>query len=191
MAGVPNISPSSWRRRVSGPMIDSSRRGHRGFGHLWIGTAQSGHKCSGFHGLPQRCRVQVPASTDIFILLLMYGYVAKTAENKKFTNDWQSAEPVSSKYGGDRVCVPFATEDGGTLGAHALALLKSLAEYAVASGCCSSSARLRIVLLLVSSMTNCPRPIVQYNHRWYAVLYPPSYHVLRKQGIVPCMVQAA
>ena len=39
---------------------------------------------------------------------------------------------------GDHVFVPFAMEDGGTLGAHAFALLKSLAEYAVARGCFSS-----------------------------------------------------
>ena len=48
----------------------------------------------------------------------------------------------SSKYGGDHVFVPFAMEDGGiTLGAHALALLKQLAELfatAVARGCFSS-----------------------------------------------------
>ena len=66
------------------------------------------------------------------------GYVAKLAEDKKFKADEKSPEPVSSKHGGDHVFVPFAMEDGGTLGAHALALLKMLAEYAVAQGCYSS-----------------------------------------------------
>ena len=37
----------------------------------------------------------------------------------------------ASMYGGDHVFVPFAMEDGGTLGAHAHALLKTLAEHAV------------------------------------------------------------
>ena len=55
------------------------------------------------------------------------GYVAKLAEDKKFKADEKSPEPVSSKHGGDHVFVPFAMEDGGTLGrAHALALLKML-----------------------------------------------------------------
>ena len=58
------------------------------------------------------------------------GYAAKMAEDRKIYNDKKSSHPVSSKYGGDRVFVPFAMEDGGTLGAHALALLKQLAEFA-------------------------------------------------------------
>ena len=58
------------------------------------------------------------------------GYAAKMAEDRKFYNDKKSSHPVSSKYGGDHVLVPFAMEDGrGTLGAHALALLKQLAEF--------------------------------------------------------------
>ena len=60
----------------------------------------------------------------------------------------KSPEPVSSnghqataKHGGDHVfIVPSAMEDGGTLGAHALALLKMLAEYVTVApkGCYSS-----------------------------------------------------
>ena len=43
---------------------------------------------------------------------------------------------------GNHVFVPFAMEDGGTLGAHALALLKQLAEFAVSRGCfCSPDSR--------------------------------------------------
>ena len=43
-------------------------------------------------------------------------------EDRKFytTTIKKSSHPVSSKYGGDHVLVPFAMEDGGTLGAHAL-----------------------------------------------------------------------
>ena len=51
----------------------------------------------------------------------------------------KASTDVSSKHCGDHTLVPFAMEDGGTLGAqHAQALLKSLAEYAVAQGCFSS-----------------------------------------------------
>ena len=61
-------------------------------------------------------------------------YAAKMAEDRKFYNDKKSSHPVSSKYGGGHVFVPFAMEDGGTLGAHALAILKQLAEFA--ERCC-------------------------------------------------------
>ena len=52
------------------------------------------------------------------------GYAAKMPDDRKFyNNDKTSTHPVSSKYGGDHVFVPFAMmEDWGTLGAHALAL---------------------------------------------------------------------
>ena len=62
------------------------------------------------------------------------GHVAKLAEDKKFKADELSSQPVSCKHGGDHVFVPFAMEDGGTLGAHAHALLKTLAEHAVSTG---------------------------------------------------------
>ena len=45
---------------------------------------------------------------------------------------------MSCKHGGDHVLVPFAMEDGGILGAHAQALLKTLAEHAVSDGRYSS-----------------------------------------------------
>ena len=61
------------------------------------------------------------------------------AEDRKFYNDKKSSHPVSSKCGGGLVFVLFAMEDGGTLlGAHALALLKQLAEFAVSRGCLGS-----------------------------------------------------
>ena len=65
---------------------------------------------------------------------LIPGHVAKLAEDKKFKADELSSQPVSCKHGGDHVFVPFAMEDGGTLGAHAHALLKTLAEHAVSAG---------------------------------------------------------
>ena len=59
--------------------------------------------------------------------LIPPGHVAKLAEDKKFKADEMSSQPVSCKHGGDHVFVPFAMmEDGGTLGAHAHALLNRL-----------------------------------------------------------------
>ena len=71
---------------------------------------------------------------------LIPGHVAKLAEDKKFKADEVSSQPVSCKHcGDDHVLVPFAMmEDGGTLGAHAHALLKTLAEHAVSAGHYSS-----------------------------------------------------
>ena len=48
------------------------------------------------------------------------------AEDKKFTADKVSPQPVSCKHGGDHVLVPFAMEDDGTLGAHAQMMMRSL-----------------------------------------------------------------
>ena len=77
------------------------------------------------------------------------GYAAKMAEDRTFYNDKKSSHPVSSNYGGGHVFVPFAMEDGGTLGAHALALLKQLAEFAVSRGCfCSPDSRAPLSLSL-------------------------------------------
>ena len=72
---------------------------------------------------------------------LIPGHVAKLAaeDDKKFKADEMSSQPaVACKHGGDHVFVPFAMEDGGTLGAHAHALLKTLAEHAVSAGRYSS-----------------------------------------------------
>ena len=62
-------------------------------------------------------------------------------DNSLHSLDKKSSHPVFSKYGGDKMFVPFAKEDGGTLGAHALMVLlfKQLAaEFAAARGCFSS-----------------------------------------------------
>jgi hypothetical protein len=62
------------------------------------------------------------------------GYVAKQAEDRKFLADRTSSHPVSAVHGGPHILVPFAIEDGGRLGAHALALLRALATAALAKG---------------------------------------------------------
>ena len=78
-------------------------------------------------------------NTILSVTSLIPGHVAKLAEDKKFkADDEMSSQPVSCKHGGDHVFVPFAMEDGGTLGAHAHALLKTPAEHAVSAGRCSS-----------------------------------------------------
>ena len=62
------------------------------------------------------------------------GYAAKQAEDRKFYADRTSADPVSSIHGGPHVLVPFAMEDGGRLGAHAQALLRTLVVVALDKG---------------------------------------------------------
>ena len=69
---------------------------------------------------------------------LIPGNVAKLAEDKNFKADDVSSQRVSCKHGAWRSCsryrvLPFAMEDGGSLGAHAHALLKTPAEHAAVS----------------------------------------------------------
>jgi hypothetical protein len=59
------------------------------------------------------------------------GYAAKQAEDMKFYVDRTSADPIASIHGGPHVLVPFALEDGGRLGGHAHALLRSFATLVV------------------------------------------------------------
>jgi hypothetical protein len=59
------------------------------------------------------------------------GYAAKLVEDKKFYADKTSYRPVVRIHGGLHTLVPFAVEDGGRLGAHAQAFLRSLVERAV------------------------------------------------------------
>ncbi len=51
----------------------------------------------------------------------------KHAEVRKFYAGRVSTQPIVAIHGGPRVMVPFVMEDGGHLGAHALALLRALA----------------------------------------------------------------
>ncbi len=52
-------------------------------------------------------------------------------EDRKFYADKSSVEPVANVHGGPHTLVPFALEDGGRLGAHAQALLRSFAALAI------------------------------------------------------------
>jgi hypothetical protein len=52
----------------------------------------------------------------------------------KFYAEKASAQPIVAIHGGPHVPVPFAMEDGGRLGAHAIALLRSLAIVALDKG---------------------------------------------------------
>ncbi len=64
----------------------------------------------------------------------MPGYDAKHAKDRKLFADKTYAEPIAAIHGGPHVLVTFAIEDGGRLGAHALALLKALATVALKKG---------------------------------------------------------
>ncbi len=54
----------------------------------------------------------------------IHGNAAKHAEDRKPLVDKSSVELIAAIHGGPHVLVPFAIEDGGRLGAHALAYLK-------------------------------------------------------------------
>ena len=57
---------------------------------------------------------------------------AKQAENRKFLADKTYTQPISMVHGGPHILIPLAIEDGGRLGEHAQALLRSLATTALA-----------------------------------------------------------
>ena len=73
------------------------------------------------------------------------GYAAKLVEDKKFYADKISERPTAKIHGGRHTLVPFAVEDGGKLGAHAQAFLRSLAERAVRQGRRTEGAAPRLV----------------------------------------------
>ena len=58
------------------------------------------------------------------------GLAAAKAEARKFSDDAKSASPV----GGQHRLVPFAVEESGRFGRHALALLRELADRGVKDG---------------------------------------------------------
>ena len=62
------------------------------------------------------------------------GFAARQAEDRKFLADRTSTQPISAVHGGPHILVPFAIEDGGRLGSHAQALLRSLATTALNKG---------------------------------------------------------
>jgi len=61
-------------------------------------------------------------------------YAAKQAQDMKLYVDKTSTQRIAAIHGGPHVLVPFAIEDRGRLGAHALALLRSLAIVALDKG---------------------------------------------------------
>ena len=63
------------------------------------------------------------------------GYAAKQVEDRKLLADRTSTQTIAAAHGGPRVLVPVAIEDGGRLGAHALAPLKALATVALEKSC--------------------------------------------------------
>ncbi len=69
--------------------------------------------------------------TGIQTVVAILGYVAKQAEDRKLLAYTTSVEPIAAIHGGPHVLVPFVIEDGGRLGAHALALLQALAIVAI------------------------------------------------------------
>ena len=62
------------------------------------------------------------------------GYAAKQAEDMKFWADKTSSQPISAAKGGPHILAPFAIEDGCRLGAHAQALMRSLATSPLTKG---------------------------------------------------------
>jgi len=56
------------------------------------------------------------------------GNAAKYSEDSKLLGNRTSTQPIASSHVGPHVLVPFAIEDGGSLGVHAFALLKSLGD---------------------------------------------------------------
>ena len=61
------------------------------------------------------CTIYIPLYRNVILAQAcsIPGYAAKMAEGQKFYNDKKSFHPVSSKYGGGHVFVPFVMEDGG------------------------------------------------------------------------------
>jgi hypothetical protein len=69
------------------------------------------------------------------VTVLVPGYAAKHAKDKKYQADRASTQPIVAIDGGPHILVPFAMKDGGRLGAHALALLMAvLAIFQVPEG---------------------------------------------------------
>ena len=98
---------------------------HSGLGLLWAGQAP-GDWCCCLYSLWKHHPVEDQHHPGIWCCQV---------GGRQEVQSWWEVSGAGVEHGGDHVFVPFAMEDGGTLGAHALALLKMLAEYAVAQGC--------------------------------------------------------
>jgi hypothetical protein len=88
----------------------------------------------GRHLVIDAVMTKVYMNTVLEKVATIHGFAAKQAEDRKFLADKMSTQPISVVHGGPHVLVPFAIEDGGRLGAHAQALLRSLATAALAKG---------------------------------------------------------
>ena len=60
------------------------------------------------------------------------GYATKQAEDRKCLADCTSSHSIAAPHGGPHVLVPFAIEDGGSIGVHVHELLKALAVTTLA-----------------------------------------------------------
>jgi hypothetical protein len=102
------------------------------------------------------------------------GFVAKQAEDRKFYAYKSSTDPVASINGGPHVLVPFSLEDGGRLGAHAQALLRSFATIATEKG-------RRPPLSYRDSSAPAPTLVSLWAHRWQQRLSTWMHLALSKQ----------
>ncbi len=102
------------------------------------------------------------------------GYDAKQAEDMKFYADKSSAQPVASIHGGPHVLVTFAQEDGGRLGAHAQALLRSFAILAIEKG-------RRPPLAYRDTSSSAPTLASLWVHRWQQRLSTCMHLALSKE----------
>ena len=88
----------------------------------------------GHHLVIDASATTVFRNTVLGLVASIPGYAAAEREASKFTADQAAQTPISRCWGGRHTLVPFAVEEGGRMGAHALALLRQLAERGVASG---------------------------------------------------------
>jgi hypothetical protein len=88
----------------------------------------------GRHLLPDGVVTTVYRNTRLRETTEVPGYAAKLVEDRKFYAEKTSERHVARIHGGLHTLIPFAVEDGGRLGAHAQAFLRTLAERAVRQG---------------------------------------------------------
>ncbi len=88
----------------------------------------------GRHLVIDAVMITVYKSTVLEKVATVPGYAAKHAEDTKFLADRTSSQPISAVNGGPHIQVPFAIEDGGRLGAHAQALLRTMWTVALTKG---------------------------------------------------------
>jgi hypothetical protein len=88
----------------------------------------------GRHIVIEAVMTTVYRNTVLEKVVTVPGYAAKQAEDRKFLADKTSSQPIYAVNGGPHILVPFAIEDGGRLGAHAQALLRSPATATLTKG---------------------------------------------------------